>query len=94
MSLETYRLEVRESDAGLDADLYDGEDMIAESTHVAYEDFDVEAPRRDEGISQSEEVTADVTETDVQVQRDGGGFTFELLGDRETLATIRVDDEE
>lgn len=94
MSLETYRLEVRESDAGLDADLYDGEEMIAESTHVAYEDFDVEAPQRDEGISQSEEVTADVTETDVQVQRDEGGFTFELLGDRETLATIRVDDEE
>ncbi|NKE35023.1 hypothetical protein GWG54_04165 [Natronococcus sp. JC468] len=94
MSLETYRLEVRESDAGLDADLYDGEEMIAESTHVAYEDFDVEAPQRDEGISQIEEVTADVTETDVQVQRDDGGFTFELLGDRETLATIRVDDEE
>jgi hypothetical protein len=94
MSLETYRLEVRESDTGLDADVYDSEEMIEESTHVSYDDFDVEAPDRDEDVSRSEEVTADVTELDVQVQRDGAGFAFELLGDRETLTTVRVDDEE
>ncbi|MDG5820962.1 hypothetical protein [Natronococcus sp. A-GB7] len=94
MSLETYRLEVRESDAGLDADVYDSEGLIEESTHLSYDDFDVEAPDRDEAVSRSEEITADVTELDVQIQRDGAGFTFELLGDRETLTTVRVDDEE
>ncbi|WP_293027686.1 hypothetical protein [Natronococcus sp.] len=94
MSLETYRLEVRESDAGLDADVYDSEGMIEESTHVSYGDFDVEAPNRDGDVSRSEEVTADVIELDLQVQRDGAGFAFELLGDRETLTMVRIDDEE
>ncbi|MFU8869395.1 hypothetical protein [Natronococcus sp.] len=94
MSLETYRLEVRESDAGLDADVYDSDEMIEESTHVSYDDFDAEAPDRDGDVSRSEEVTADVMELDLQVQRDGAGFAFELLGDRETLTTIRVGDDE
>lgn len=93
MSLETYRLEVRDTDVGLDADVYNSEEMIEESTHISYEDFEVESPQREDGVSQSEEVTADVTDVDLQVQRDETAFTFELLGDRETLATIRIDDE-
>ncbi|AGB39089.1 hypothetical protein [Natronococcus occultus] len=94
MALETYRLEVQGSETGLDADVYDDEEMIEESTHVSYEDFDAAATEGAAEVSKNEAVTADVTDVDIQVQRDGTAFTFELLGDRETLATIRVDDEE
>jgi hypothetical protein len=96
MPMQTYRLEVRETDVpGIDVDVYGEDDLIEESTHVAYGDFDVEPPAdRETPSPKTEEVTADVTELDLQVQRDEGEFVVRLLGDREDLAVIRVGDEE
>lgn len=96
MTMETYRLEVRETDAsGIDADVYGGDDLIEESTHVSYDDFDFEVPEgREEPPAKSEEITADVMTVDLQIQRDGGGFTVRLLGDRDELTAVRIDDEE
>ncbi|EMA39499.1 hypothetical protein [Halobiforma nitratireducens] len=96
MSLETYRLEVREIEAGgIDADVYDDDDLIVESTHVQYDDHEIHPPdSRDANPTDSTEVTADVTTLDLQVTRVGRGFSFRLLGDRDELASVRVDDEE
>lgn len=96
MTMETYRLEVRESSApGIDADVYDADDLIEESTHVSYDDFDIDLPeQREEPSAQTQEVTADVTTIDLQLQRTDGGFTIRLLGDRDELATVRIEDEE
>ncbi|WP_306059182.1 hypothetical protein [Natronococcus wangiae] len=96
MAMETYRLEVRESDAsGIDADVYGADDLIEESTRISYEDFDLDVPEeREESPVESREITADVTTIDLQVQRDDGGFTVRLLGDRDELTAVRIDDEE
>lgn len=96
MSIETYRLEVREADgSGIDADVYSADDLIEESTHIAYDDFDLDLPeQRDEPSTQTQEVTADVMTIDLQIQRVNNGFTVRMLGDRDELATIRIDDEE
>ncbi|SFB75638.1 hypothetical protein SAMN05444422_101767 [Halobiforma haloterrestris] len=96
MSLETYRLEVREIEAGgIDADVYGDDDLIVESTHVGYDEHDVEQPdSREEYPAESTEITADVTTLDLQVTRLDGGFSFRLLGDRDELTSLRVDDEE
>ncbi|WP_339106484.1 hypothetical protein [Haloterrigena salinisoli] len=95
MPMETYRLELRETETnGIDADVY-ADDVIEESTRVDYEAHDIEPPEsRDEEPAYSEEVTADVTTLDLQYQRDDGGFEFRLLGDRDELTRIRIDDEE
>lgn len=96
MPMETYRLEVRETDEpGIDADIYGGDDLIEESTHVSYENYDLEVPdSRDGQPSYSEEITADVTTLDLQVERIDTGFSFRVLGDRDELTTVRIDDEE
>ena len=96
MTMETYRLEVREAETnGIDADVYGADDLVEESTRVAYDDFDLEPPEsREETPAYSEEVTADVTTLDLQYERDDGGFEFRLLGDRDELTRIRIDDEE
>jgi hypothetical protein len=96
MTMQTYRLEVRETDApGIDVDVYGEDELIEESAHVAYDDFGLEVSAdRDEPAAETEEATADVTELDLQVQRDEDGFTVRLLGDREDIAVIRIDDNE
>lgn len=96
MTMETYRLEVRETDAsGIDADVYGDDDLIEESTHISYDDFDFDVPEgREKPSAKSEEITADVMTVDLQVQRNDGGFTVRLLGDRDELTVIRIDDEE
>ncbi|WP_049914596.1 hypothetical protein [Haloterrigena salina] len=96
MPMETYRLEVREIETdGIDVDVYGADDVIEESTRVAYEDHNLEPPAsRDEEPSYTEEITADVTTLDLQYERDGGGFEFRLLGDRDELTRVRIDDEE
>ncbi|ADB63824.1 hypothetical protein Htur_5193 (plasmid) [Haloterrigena turkmenica DSM 5511] len=71
--MRTYRLELRETGTnGIDADVY-ADDVIEESTRVAYENHDLEPPEsRDEGPSYTEEVTADVTTLNLQYERDDG----------------------
>ncbi|WP_222918162.1 hypothetical protein [Natrinema sp. SYSU A 869] len=96
MSMETYRLEVRETETnGIDADVYGEDGIVEESTRLAYDDFDLNPPEsRDQEPSAATEVTADVTTLDLQYERDDAGFAFRLLGDRDELTTIRIDDEE
>lgn len=96
MTMETYRLEVRETDEpGIDADVYGEDELIEESTHVSYADYDLEVPdERDGQPSRSAEVTADVMTIDLQVERIDSGFSFRVLGDRDELTTVRIDDEE
>lgn len=94
MTLDTYRIEVRAQDEGIDADVYDGDDLVAESTRVSYDEYGLEAPSTDADPSVEREVTTDVTTIDLQYERDGASFTFRLLGDRSEIATVRVDDEE
>lgn len=95
MSLETYRLEVRETEnGGIDADVY-GEDGIVEaSTRVAYEEYGLDSSSSSETEPVTESVTADVTSLDLQTERDDAGFAFRLLGDRDELAAVRIEDEE
>ncbi|WP_049923695.1 hypothetical protein [Halopiger djelfimassiliensis] len=96
MSLETYRLEVRETEtSGIDADVYGSDDLIEESAHVAYDDYDLEPPEtRETPPADAEEITADVLTIDLQFERDDAGFTFRLLGDRDELTTVRVEDDD
>lgn len=96
MTMETYRLEVRETETnGIDVDVLDADDLIEASTRVAYADYDLEPPEsRSETPSYSEEITTDVTTLDLQYERDDGGFEFRLLGDRDELTRVRVDDDE
>lgn len=96
MTMETYRIEVRETETtGIGVDVYGEDDLVEASTRVAYDDYDIDPPAsRDEQPAYSEEVTADVTTLDVQYERDDAGFVFRLLGDRNELTTVRVDDEE
>ncbi|WP_049925621.1 hypothetical protein [Halopiger goleimassiliensis] len=96
MPIETYRLEIRDVDGlGIDVDVYNADDVIEESTHVAYDDYDLEPT--EEGPTDSsytEEITTDVTTLDLQYERDDGGFSFRLLGDRDELTTVRLEDDE
>lgn len=96
MTMETYRFEVQETGAnGLNADVYNEDGTAEVSTRLAYDDFDLDPPAsRDDAPTAATEVTADVTTLDVQYDRDDAGFDFRLLGDRDELATIRIDDEE
>ncbi|AEH37308.1 hypothetical protein [Halopiger xanaduensis] len=98
MPMETYRLEIRETEEpGIDADVYDSDDTVAESTYVSYDDYDLEPPSSNSSDGQqsyAEEVTADVTTIDLQYERDDAGFVFRLLGDRDELASVRIDAEE
>ncbi|RKD97708.1 hypothetical protein [Halopiger aswanensis] len=98
MSMETYRLEVRETDEpGLDADVYDSDDTVAVSTYVSYDDYDLEPPASGSSDGQrtyTEQITADVTTIDLQYERDDAGFVFRLLGDRDELTSVRIDAEE
>ena len=97
MPIETYRIEVEETDGreGLIVDVYGGDDLVERTASIAYEEYGIE-PTSDDGDPSAvvREVTADVTTTDLQLERDGGGFSVRLLGDRDELATVRVDDEE
>ena len=96
MGMETYRLEVREMDDrnGLSADLYGANELVEETTSIGYDEYGIEPePIADEPAPEVQEVTADVMTTDLQVERSGAGFSVRLLGDREELATVRIDDE-
>ncbi|MXV63690.1 hypothetical protein GS429_16810 [Natronorubrum sp. JWXQ-INN-674] len=96
MTMETYRLEVRETETnGIGADVYGPDDLIEASTRVSYDDYDLDPPgSRDDAPAYTEEVTTDVMTLDLQYERDDGGFEFRLLGDRDELARVRIDDEE
>jgi hypothetical protein len=96
MAMQTYRLEVQESDAiGIDADVYGEDDLIVESTHVSYDDFDIDVPEeRAEPDGKSAEVTADITTIDLQIQRAEDRFSVRLFGDRDELTVVRIDDDE
>ncbi|WP_247004932.1 hypothetical protein [Halosolutus gelatinilyticus] len=95
MSLSTYRLEIEEVEgSGIDADVYGEDDLIEDSTHVSYDDYAIGPDEAGNGPSYTEEVTADVTTIDLQVERTDGGFAFRLLGDRDELAVVRIDDDE
>lgn len=95
MTIETYRLEVRDADGeGLDADVYGSDDVIEASTRVAYDDYDLEPVADHDPEPRVREVTADVTTLDLQIERDAAGFSVRVLGDRDDLVTERVDDED
>lgn len=97
MSIETYRLEVDETETGdgIDVDLYDEDDLIEASTRVSYDDYDIEPDDdRDSPDSIVREVTTDVTTVDLQYERDDAGFRVRVLGDRDELVTERIDDED
>lgn len=96
--MRSYTLSVRESDTedGLDVDVYDEDGTIEASTWVGYEDYGV-VPDREDGENpdaRKTEFSADVTVLDLQVERDTGAFTLRVLGDRETLASERILDEQ
>lgn len=95
MPMETYRLEVRETDGsvGIDADVYGADDLIRTSARVAYDDHGLESVGDGDGSRIVREVTADVTTLDLQYERDDAGFAFRLLGDRDELLSVRVEDE-
>lgn len=95
MPMETFRLEVRESDgsAGIDADVYDADDLIRTSARVAYDDHGLESTDDEGGSRIVREVTADVTTLDLQYERDDAGFAFRLLGDGDELLVERVEAE-
>ncbi len=95
MPLQTYRLEVRDTETGgIDADVYGEDDLVEASERVVYDEYGLESDGSAESDAIVEEVTADVTTLDIQTERDGAGFSFRLLGDRDELATVRVNDEE
>lgn len=95
MPIETYRLEVRESESGdgIAADVYSDDGLVESSARVPYEDYDLE-PSDGNPEPVVREVTADVTTIDVQFERDDAGFLFRVLGDRDELVAERVDDVE
>lgn len=95
MSLQTYRLEVRDTDTGgIDVDVYGDDGLVEASTRVVYEEYGLESDGSAESDTIDETVTADITTLDIQTERDDAGFSFRLLGDRDELATVRVDDED
>lgn len=97
MPMETYRFEVRETETGegIDASLYDEDDLVEASTRVTYEEYGLDPDDgREEPTPEVREVRTDATRTDVQFERDPAGFEFRVIGGGEDLATARVDDEE
>lgn len=95
MSLQTYRLEIRDTETGgIDVDVYGEDDLVEASTRVIYDEYGLESDGSTDSDAIVEEVTADVMTLDIQTERDGAGFSFRLLGDRDELASVRVDDEE
>lgn len=94
MSLTTYTLVVRESTDEIVAEVR-SDGTIEDSTRLAYTDYGLTAVR-DDWIPDERraEVTADVTTTRLQTERNDDGFSFRLLGDSETLAEQRVTDDE
>ncbi len=94
--MESYTLTVAESETGdgLDVDVYNEDGTIDASTWVGYEDHGVTAEEVDDPATYESEFTADVMTLDLQVERDDGGFLVRVLGDQETLAEERLDDEE
>ncbi|WP_224447385.1 hypothetical protein [Haloprofundus salilacus] len=97
MSMETYTLRVEETEThgGISADVYDGDDVIATSTHVAYDDYGLAVTGDDRNPeAATEKVTADALSLDVQVERIDGRFEFRLLGDGEELARESVTDDD
>lgn len=97
MPMQTYRLEVDETETGngIDVDLYDEDDLVEASTRVAYGDHGLE-PDDDRSSPDPivREVTTDVMSVDLQYERDDAGFRFRVFGDRDELVTERVEDEE
>lgn len=97
MPIETYRLEVSELDdrTGITADVYGDDDLVEARTTISYDEYGVEsASDRTDPFAATREVTADVTATDLQVERDGGGFSFRFVGDRDELLSVRIEDHE
>lgn len=95
MSLQTYRLEVRATDTGgIDVDVYGDDGLVEASTRVVYKEYGLESDGSAESDTIDETVTADITTLDIQTERDDAGFSFRLLGDRDELASVRVDDED
>lgn len=95
MSLQTYRLEVRATDTGgIGVDVYGDDGLVEASTRVVYEEYGLESDGSTGSDTIDETVTADVTTLDIQTERDDAGFSFRLLGDRDELASVRVDDED
>ena len=95
MPMETFRLEVREADSGegIDADVYDGDELIRTAARVVYDDHGLESVGDGAQSRIVRETTADVTTLDLQYERDDAGFAFRLLGDRDELLAVRVEDE-
>ncbi|MFC6725858.1 hypothetical protein ACFQE1_16095 [Halobium palmae] len=97
MPMETYTLRVAEnaSNEGISAEVLDEDGMVAETTQLSYGDYGMAAVRDGDAPDPVEtEITADVTTTDLQFSRQDDEFEFRFLGDREVLATERVDDED
>lgn len=97
MVMESYTLRVEGSETGdgLDVDVYDEDGTIEASTWIGYEDYGVRPDRAGDGPNASEAAfTADVLTLDLQIERDDGGFTVHVLGDRETLVSERIGDDE
>ncbi|ELY96953.1 hypothetical protein C482_14319 [Natrialba chahannaoensis JCM 10990] len=98
MPRQTYRLTVTESSEaddsvhGLDATVYDENETIVASTRVAAEEYDFEPSSQD--VSDAEtSFTADVTTIDLQFGHDGASIVFRVLGDRDEIAAVRLNDE-
>lgn len=97
MPMQTYTLRVAEnaSHEGISTEVLDEDGMVVETTQLSYGDYGMAAVRDGDGPDPIEtEVTADVTSTDLQFSRQDDEFEFRFLGDREVLASERVDDED
>lgn len=97
MTMETYTLVIEETDThkGIDADVFNEDGEIAQTTRVTYDDYALTADRDDWSPDPVEgEATADVMRLDLHVERDGWGFQFRLLGDDDELLRERVDDDD
>lgn len=101
MTMTKYTLVVSEMDSsrGLSAEVRSEDGTIRTGRALDYADFGVEAIRNGDGPGPvREDFAADATRLDVQVRReeglgeDVGAFTFSVVGDDETVATVRVTD--
>lgn len=95
--METYRLEIGETDNGeeLTVDLYNEGGTIEEAVHIPYEDHGLRAVRDEGRPSQRDhEFREDVMTTDLQIERREGAFVVRVLGDGEEIHSERIDDDD
>ena len=91
--METYRLIVGEdaTEEGFSVNLYNDDGTVVVGERISYDEFDVKP--EDRSIDERRhKLSTDVTDLDIQVERNDGAFEFRVLGDRRELFAERVGD--